>query len=406
MTIQIQRVPVLRFPGFDGEWAVTEFNECFIPFSKIALVEEQYPLFSLTIEKGVTPKTDRYERAFLVGDENNAYKVVRKDYFVLNPMNLRFGALARHRDELEVAVSKYYDVFFCKENYSPEYFSNYLLTNRMVIFYNRMATGTLEEKKRVHFSEFIKFKKPIPEFTEQQKIASFLSSIDTKIEQLSKKKAKLEKYKKGMMQKLFSKEIRFKDEEGKDYPEWEEKKLGDIATFNRGKGISKSDIDETGENKCIRYGELYTAYEEVIYEVISRTHIQKCKSFLSKANDVLMPTSDVTPNGLATASALDEKDIILGGDILIIRTQAINNRYFCYYISAHKNDVIRLVSGVTVYHIYGSDMATLKLNIPSLPEQQKIADFLSSIDDKIERVGEELEKAKTFKKGLLQQMFV
>ncbi len=96
-----------------------------------------------------------------------------------------------------------------------------------------------------------------------------------------------------------------------------------------------------------------------------------------------MPTSDVTPNGLATASALDEAGVILGGDILIIRSKHLNNKYFCYFVSAHKHLIMRLVTGVTVYHIYGSDLATLKMKLPSKEEQMKIAGFLSAIDQKI-----------------------
>ncbi len=252
--------------------------------------------------------------------------------------------------------------------------------------------------------EKIKIKIPKPE--EQQKIASFLCSVDKKIEQLDKKKKLLEQYKKGMMQKLFTQQIRFKDDNGNDYDDWEEKKLEDIASFKKGKGIAKSDIEEDGVNKCIHYGELYTKYNKTISSIFSRTNSKKEYSVLSEDNDILMPASDVTPNGLATASALSEAGIILGGDILIIRSENLLNRYFCYYLASNKQDILRLVSGVTVYHIYGSDMATLKLKLPSLQEQTKIANFLSAIDDKINFIAVELSQSQTFKKGLLQQMFI
>ena len=216
----------------------------------------------------------------------------------------------------------------------------------------------------------------------------------------------MQQYKKGMMQKLFTQELRFKDAQGNDFPDWEEKRLGEVATFKKGKGISKADIVEGGKNKCIRYGELYTEYSEIIKSIVSRTDTEKSSSVLSKKNDILMPTSDVTPNGLATASALNATGVILGGDILIIRTKSILNAFFCFFVASHKNKIMRLVSGVTVYHIYGSDLASLHVNIPSFSEQQKIADFLSSIDQKINLVSIELDHAKSFKKGLLQQMFV
>ncbi len=195
--------------------------------------------------------------------------------------------------------------------------------------------------------------------------------------------------------------------EFRDAGEWEEKRLGEVASFSKGKGISKADIIVDGKNKCIRYGELYTVYNdnEIIKNVVSLTNTEIGRSVLSEKNDILMPTSDVTPNGLATASALDETGIILGGDILIIRTPRILNSFFCYFVSSHKNKIMRLVSGVTVYHIYGADMATLRLNFPILPEQQKIADCLSSLDDLITAQTQKLAHLKTHKKGLMQQLF-
>jgi restriction endonuclease S subunit len=177
------------------------------------------------------------------------------------------------------------------------------------------------------------------------------------------------------MQKIFSQQIRFKDADGKNFPKWEEKKLGEVAVFLKGKGISKDDVVEHGKNKCIRYGELYTEYSEIIKNVISYTNTPKEKSILSEKNDILMPTSDVTPNGLATVSALCESGVILGGDILVIRSDKILNTFFSYYVHTHKKDIMKLVSGVTVYHIYGSDLKNLKVNLPPLSEQHKMLDL-------------------------------
>lgn len=283
------------------------------------------------------------------------------------------------------------------------------ITNPFLSYCYKNVQWTTEDTTiaRLYNDNLKKVKIYIPQNQdEQKKIAEFLGAIDEKIAQLQKKKDLLENYKKGCMQKLFSQEIRFTDDNGNPFPDWEEQKLGDIATFKKGKGISKADISEDGEYKCIRYGELYTEYKAFIDLVKSRTNVDMINPVLSKKNDILMPTSDVTPNGLATASAIDEKDVILGGDILIIRAKELNNRYFSYFVDGNKHMIMRLVSGVTVYHIYGSDMATLKLTLPHINEQKKIADFLSTLDDKIALVADELDKAKTFKKGLLQQMFV
>ena len=184
--------------------------------------------------------------------------------------------------------------------------------------------------------------------------------------------------------------------------EWKSIELGDIATFSKGKGISKNDISEDGV-ECIRYGELFTTYSEVIKNVISKTNSTKNMVY-SKVNDTLMPTSDVTPTGLATASALNKEGVILGGDILIIRSEDILNSYLSYFIRSHKKQIMKLVSGSTVYHIYANDMKKLKIPLPPLKEQEKIADILSTADAKIDAIQIQIDKAETLKKGLLQKL--
>jgi len=187
--------------------------------------------------------------------------------------------------------------------------------------------------------------------------------------------------------------------------EWEEKKLGEVATFSKGKGLSKKDIVENGKNECVHYGELFTKYNEVIDSIKSKTNTSPTNSRLSKENDILMPTSDVTPNGLATASALSKEGVILGGDILIIRSKNILNKFFAYWVSVHKKEIMRLVVGVTVYHIYGSDLATLKIKFPPLPEQEKIASFLSVVDEWVENLKGQKEDLEKYKKGVMQKLF-
>lgn len=246
----------------------------------------------------------------------------------------------------------------------------------------------------------------LPCFEEQIKIANFISSVDTKIEQLTKKESLLQEYKKGVMQKIFNQEIRFKDDNGKEFPEWEEKKLGEIFHFLRGSSLSKSDIAEDGINKCIHYGELFTIYKEKIAQIKSSTNLTDGQ--FSKIGDILMPSSDVTPQGLATASAIFEENVIVGGDTNILRPKkAIDSLFVSYFLNSNKNEIMKAVTGTTVKHIYNKDVAKLKIYMPiEIKEQTKIANLLSSIDKKIELISKEIEKAKEFKKGLLQQMFV
>jgi type I restriction enzyme S subunit len=198
-----ETVPRLRFPEFReaGEWSTRELSE-FIN-ERNQYPTESVPLFSLTIENGVTPKTERYERSFLVNNEEDAYKLVLPDDFAFNPMNLRFGAIGRYAGSENVAVSKYYNIFYCDKTVDSRFCEAYFKSDGMVAFYDNMAIGSLIEKRRVHFSEFLKFKIRFPRISEQQKIASCLSSLDDLITAQTQKLAALKTHKKGLMQQLF-----------------------------------------------------------------------------------------------------------------------------------------------------------------------------------------------------------
>jgi type I restriction enzyme S subunit len=175
---------------------------------------------------------------------------------------------------------------------------------------------------------------------------------------------------------------------------WEIKKLGEIAKFSKGKNLSKIDITEEGLNECVRYGELYTTYNETIDKIHSRTNLRLEDSVLSKANDIIIPASGETQLDIATASCVLKDNVILGGDLNIIRTKN-SGVFLSYYLNSKKKiDIARLSQGSSVIHLYSSQLSLLKLNIPQLPEQQKIASFLTEEDTKLSQL--------TKKKALLE----
>ncbi len=196
--------------------------------------------------------------------------------------------------------------------------------------------------------------------------------------------------------------LRFPEFENK---EWNVSPIDDYCEVFRGSTFSKSDITEDGSEPCIHYGELFTKYNEVISKVYSRT--DKQDGFKSEAGDVLMPSSDVTPDGLARASAITLGNVILGGDMNILRPYKGTNSIFLSYLLNHsKREIIKLVSGTTVKHIYPSQIITCELPvIDNEVEQQKIASCLSSLDELIAAHKEKLDALKDHKKGLLQNLF-
>lgn len=195
--------------------------------------------------------------------------------------------------------------------------------------------------------------------------------------------------------------LRFREFSG----EWEEKILGNIATFSKGKGISKSDIDENGQTECIRYGELYTQYKELIQRVISKTNVDVKDLVLSEFGDIIIPASGETQIDIATASCILKDNVALGGDLNIIKTKEAGVFLSYYLNNSKKFDIARLSQGISVVHLYSSQLKTLKLNLPQKQEQEKIASFLISIDTKIEQLTKKESLLQEYKKGVMQKIF-
>ena len=234
--------------------------------------------------------------------------------------------------------------------------------------------------------DFEKYEVNIPNNKdEQQKIASFLSLVDKKIELLSKKYELLGNYKKGLMQKLFSQEMRFKQEDGSAFPDWEISTLGDIA-------VSKS--SNLSENKLTKDGGNYKVYG-------ATGCLFNLKEYLFEE-----PYISIVKDGAGVGRALlcDAKSSIIGTLIALIPRADIEIN-FLYYLFTRIN-LRKYIVGSTIPHIYFKDYKKEKIFLPSNLEQQKIASFITSMDTKIDLVQQQIEKTQTLKKGLLQQMFV
>ncbi|WP_241313486.1 restriction endonuclease subunit S [Elizabethkingia anophelis] len=187
--------------------------------------------------------------------------------------------------------------------------------------------------------------------------------------------------------------------------EWEVKKLGEIATFSKGKGISKSDIEENGITECIRYGELYTHYREVINEIKSKTNVNPSTLILSEKNDVIIPASGETTIDIATASCVLKSGIALGGDLNIIKTKN-NGIFLSYYLNSKKKmEIANLAQGISVVHLYSSQLASLSLSLPKLNEQNRISSFLALLDERIQTQNKIIEQLETLIKGLSEKLF-
>ncbi len=214
--------------------------------------------------------------------------------------------------------------------------------------------------------------------------------------------------KKALMQQLLTGKKRLFDENGVKFSgEWQTLSLDSLFFFKKGKGLSKDSISETGQNKCILYGELYTKYSEVIDEIVSKT--DSSEATLSMKGDILIPSSTTTSGiDLANATALLEDSILLGGDINILRPKGeISSEFMAYLFLTHikKYEVASRAQGITIIHLYGSDLKDIEVQIPvSVQEQKKIAKFLSIVEKEMNVLQGKIVCLKKEKKALMQQL--
>ena len=183
--------------------------------------------------------------------------------------------------------------------------------------------------------------------------------------------------------------------------EWEETTLGKISEITKGSGISKDQLSEQG-SPCILYGELYTKYKsEIIDEVYSRTELDSSSLVKSKANDVIIPCSGETAIDISTARCVPFNNILLGGDLNIIRLKHDDGGFFAYQLNgARKKDIARVAQGVSVVHLYGENLKHIRVYHPAIEEQKKITRLLSLIDERIATQNKIIEKLQSLIKGL------
>jgi len=193
--------------------------------------------------------------------------------------------------------------------------------------------------------------------------------------------------------------LRFPEFQG----EWEEKRLSEIADLFKGNGISKEQLTDTGE-PCILYGELYTKYKsEVISDIFSKTDIDTRKLVKSKANDVIIPCSGETAVDIATARCVPYDNILLGGDLNIIRLYDCDGSFMSYQLNGkRKYDLAKVAQGVSVVHLYGDHLKGVKTYNPCLEEQKKIAKLLSLLDERIATQNKIIDRLQSLIKGIAQ----
>ena len=240
--------------------------------------------------------------------------------------------------------------------------------------------------KRLYNDNFLKTEFMLPYIEEQTKIGEFFSQIDNLITLHQRKCDETKELKKFMLQKMFPKngekkpEIRF---EGFT-DDWEQRKLGELASFSKGSGYSKSDLTDAG-TPIILYGRLYTKYETVISKVDTFADA-KSGSVYSKGGEVIVPGSGETAEDISIASVVENAGVLLGGDLNIITPpEEIDSAFLAISISNGKphKDMAKMAQGKSVVHLHNSDLGKIDLPYPSMEEQRKISGTFANLDNLI-----------------------
>lgn len=399
-------VPKLRFKDDNGNdypvWKVEKIGDVFN-----YIVDKKHPEETvLTIIQGIGTVPRTQSGIDISYNKNNIenYKKVKKNDFIVHLRSFQGGLEIANSDGI---ISPAYTVLRNKFTFYPKFFQEYFHTNEFINHNLNFVVEGVRDGRTINVKDLKKRPIPIPSLPEQKKIADFFYSFDKRIETTQKKLATLEKLKKGFMQKIFSQQLRFKDDNGNDYPAWEEKKLGDVMDdFSYGMNVSSKRFD--GQNKYIRITDIDESTHKYDSSDIVSPDGKLEQKYLVKDGDILFARTGASV-GKSYLYNSEDGNLYFAGFLIRGRVKSSYNPYFIYLQTLtfnYKKWVYVFSMRTGQPGINAEEYRSFKFLCPSLPEQKKIADFLSAFDEKMNLVRKEVDTLQTIKKGLLQQMFV
>ncbi|WP_111858901.1 restriction endonuclease subunit S [Acinetobacter sp. CFCC 10889] len=398
--------PKLRFKEFDGDWSLKKLGD--LSF------KPQYGMNSSATE---FDGENKYLRITDINEDDHSFnfsKLTSPDDDLDDKYLLKKGDLLFARTGASVGKSYLYNskdgkVYFAgflikfslQKDVNPYFVFSQTLSKK---FQNWVITNSMRSgQPGINAEEYSLLPISFTSLEEQTKIASFLSQVDEKIQQLNQKHELLNQYKQGMMQKLFSQQILFKADDGSEFGEWEETTLGKVAEIIGG-GTPSTDNEDywNGNIVWLTPSEINKKFISESKRTISELGVQKSSAKKLPIGTILF-TSRATIGEVSIA--MQEVTTNQGFQSFLTNSNTFNE-FLYYWIIQNKKKFIERASGSTFLEISKSKIQPMKLLLPCLEEQTKIANFLSAIDQKIEVVAQQIEQTKQWKKGLLQQMFV
>lgn len=391
MKKETKKAPTIRFRGFTDDWEQRKLGECcqefksgsFIPASDIGDVGK-YPVYGGNGLRGFSSEYNHDGEFALIGRQGA----------LCGNMNYSLGKANFTEHAIAVQANKTADTKFL-----------YYLLRKMNLgqYSDQSAQPGLAVGKLVKLTELF------PSVTEQIKIGHQFMGIDNLITLHQRKLNQLKTLKKYFLQNMFPAKgekvprIRFKGFTG----DWEQRKLEDLASFSKGAGYSKSDLQVSG-TPIVLYGRLYTKYETVIKDVDTFVDAL-ANSVYSQGGEVIVPASGETAEDISIASVVEKPGIVLGGDLNIIHpSDDLDSTFLAISISngnPHK-EMAKRAQGKSVVHLHNNDLAQIKLLYPSVTEQRKISQYFSGLDTLITLHQHKLDQLQIMKKFMLQNMFI
>ncbi len=381
--------PQLRFPEFNDEWQVKKLGDVFERVTR-KNKENNQNILTISAQDGLVSQEKFFSKIVAAKDVSGYYLLHKNDYAYNKSYSKGYpmGAIKRLSREEKGVVSTLYICFSSKQGLEL-FFDQYFEAGRLNTEIEKIAQEGARNHGLLNMAvrDFFTTKLVIPvSKPEQEKIADFLTAVDERIAVGEKKLELLETYKRGVMQKIFSQQIRFKDENGNDYPEWEEKKLGDIAKKENSPISANEIVGRSGK-----------------YKVYGASGLLQTLDSYNQGESYTAIVKDGA--GVGRLMWCEAESSVLG-TLNIIKPKLDGSSKFLHYL-LHTINFQRYSIGSTIPHVYFSDYSKHKLVVPeNIEEQQKIANLLTTLDDKIKLEEAKLASSKEFKKALLQRMFV
>jgi type I restriction enzyme S subunit len=410
------KVPELRFPEFGETWCSMSLHKL-LTESKNRNYSNKYSkedVFSVSGEHGIVNQIELKGRSF-AGISVSNYHTVEPDDIVYtkSPLKANPYGIIKHNSGKSGIVSTLYAVYRPTSLTYSKFLDYYFQLNDHTNRYLRpLVHKGAKNDMKINNAHVLDGAIYAPLREEQEKIAAFLTIMDMKMSALKAMLQLLKRYKKGVMHEIFTRQIRFKDENGEDYPAWKVKTLGRVGCPYG--GLTGKGGDDFGSGKpFITYVQIFKGSTIQLAET-SRVRIsQSEKQNQALKGDIFFTISSETPEEVGYSSVLldDVDELYLNSFCFGYRINDSKEllpefAQFLFRNSLFRSQVVRLAQGSTRYNLSKNELMKVSIDFPHLDEQRRIASFLTSLDEKIKLEETKLEQARLFKKSLLQKMFV